>query len=409
MLYMAGQISTTHAGHGGRKYNGKWADSGALGSGRQEADIVRLINKKVVEKTGAKDVTDNKGANADEILYNQVVGMNSVGRDWHISHHLNSAGVVATGVEVWYWAGDEPSRKKAEEVSRAISKALGLVNRGPKPTSNFYIHRNSNGRTLLIEWGFINNVSDVNKILNNMDKGVDAMLACFGYKTSSNSTDGSTSSGSTVNKTIDQLAKEVIDGKHGNGDARKKSLGGKYDAVQKRVDEILNPKNKPSKPATPQKPTDWSKAYYTTNPKKVKLKRKEGLFGKDDVNFKGGYVGGTYPAGTVFNIVGIKKMANGLPRLVTESGFLLTANKNLVEQISSNSSSSAPTPIKAGDRVQVKNTATTFQTGERMAPFVKGSHYKVIQVKNVNQSKSKKAYLLSDIMSWVLEQDLVKK
>lgn len=45
-------------------------------------------------------------------------------------------------------------------------------------------------------------------------------------------------------KTIDQLAKEVIDGKHGNGDARKKSLGNQYTAVQKRVDEILAPKPK---------------------------------------------------------------------------------------------------------------------------------------------------------------------
>lgn len=42
-------------------------------------------------------------------------------------------------------------------------------------------------------------------------------------------------------KSIDQLAKEVIDGKHGSGDARKKSLGSKYDAVQKRVNELLNP------------------------------------------------------------------------------------------------------------------------------------------------------------------------
>lgn len=41
-------------------------------------------------------------------------------------------------------------------------------------------------------------------------------------------------------KTIDQLAKEVIDGKHGNGDARKKALGSQYPAVQKRVDEILS-------------------------------------------------------------------------------------------------------------------------------------------------------------------------
>jgi peptidoglycan L-alanyl-D-glutamate endopeptidase CwlK len=40
-------------------------------------------------------------------------------------------------------------------------------------------------------------------------------------------------------KTIDKLAQEVIDGKLGSGDARKKALGSKYDAVQKRVSELL--------------------------------------------------------------------------------------------------------------------------------------------------------------------------
>lgn len=44
---------------------------------------------------------------------------------------------------------------------------------------------------------------------------------------------------SKPSKSIDQLAREVIDGKHGSGDARKKSLGSQYDAVQKRVNQLL--------------------------------------------------------------------------------------------------------------------------------------------------------------------------
>ncbi len=50
-------------------------------------------------------------------------------------------------------------------------------------------------------------------------------------------------------KTIDQLADEVIAGKHGSGADRKKSLGSQYDAVQKRVNEKLlgsQPKAKPA-------------------------------------------------------------------------------------------------------------------------------------------------------------------
>lgn len=43
-------------------------------------------------------------------------------------------------------------------------------------------------------------------------------------------------------KSIDELAQEVLDGKHGDGAERKKSLGDQYEAVQKRVNEILKAK-----------------------------------------------------------------------------------------------------------------------------------------------------------------------
>lgn len=40
-------------------------------------------------------------------------------------------------------------------------------------------------------------------------------------------------------KSVDELAQEVIDGKHGSGDARRKSLGEQYEAVQQRVNTLL--------------------------------------------------------------------------------------------------------------------------------------------------------------------------
>lgn len=50
-------------------------------------------------------------------------------------------------------------------------------------------------------------------------------------------------------KSIDQLADEVNVGKHSSGAQRKKALGSQYDAVQKRVNEKLlgtKPKAKPA-------------------------------------------------------------------------------------------------------------------------------------------------------------------
>jgi GH25 family lysozyme M1 (1,4-beta-N-acetylmuramidase) len=40
-------------------------------------------------------------------------------------------------------------------------------------------------------------------------------------------------------KTIDELAREVIAGKYGNGEARKKALGDKYNQVQEKVNQLL--------------------------------------------------------------------------------------------------------------------------------------------------------------------------
>lgn len=48
---------------------------------------------------------------------------------------------------------------------------------------------------------------------------------------------------------IDQLARDVIAGKYGSGEARKKALGANYDAVQARVNQMLGAGGAPSRPA----------------------------------------------------------------------------------------------------------------------------------------------------------------
>lgn len=63
----------------------------------------------------------------------------------------------------------------------------------------------------------------------------------------------STPSSDINNKSVDELAKEVIAGKYGNGDARKNALGSRYGEVQAKVNKILNG-NKPTptpQPSTP--------------------------------------------------------------------------------------------------------------------------------------------------------------
>src|SRR5699024_3407886 len=51
-----------------------------------------------------------------------------------------------------------------------------------------------------------------------------------------------------ANKTIEQLADEVIAGKHGTGEARKKALGSNYQAVQNLVNKKLGGNKSKQKP-----------------------------------------------------------------------------------------------------------------------------------------------------------------
>ncbi|KAA9239976.1 MULTISPECIES: distal tail protein Dit [Aerococcus] len=66
-----------------------------------------------------------------------------------------------------------------------------------------------------------------------------------------------------------------------------------------------------------------------------------------------------------------------------------------------------PTPVNG--QVTVADWATHWQTGERMADWVKGQTFQVSQTKNVRQASSKKAYLLvnrGQYLGWLLEQDI---
>ncbi len=61
---------------------------------------------------------------------------------------------------------------------------------------------------------------------------------------------------------------------------------------------------------------------------------------------------------------------------------------------------------KIVDRVTVLPSAAYYATGENISGFVKNNTYTIVQVKTANRTQSKYMYLLQDINSWVLEQDL---
>lgn len=66
-------------------------------------------------------------------------------------------------------------------------------------------------------------------------------------------------------------------------------------------------------------------------------------------------------------------------------------------------------PVPANGKIKIGKWATHWQTGEKIASWVKGKTFVVAQTKKVRQSKSSKAYLLKNrgvYIGWLLEQDI---
>lgn len=322
-------IKSVHAGHGGRKNGSSWTDPGAVSCGYKEADVARTITAMVVKKAGIKNVTDNAGTTANAIVNNVANNINKCADGWHISNHLNAFNGSATGVEVLY--GSFASKATAAKLSAAIAKALGLVDRGAKDGSWLGIARNSGSgkKVLLIEWGFIDNASDMKALFAKMNAAVNAALAVFGYSANSSSNNNTST----------------------------------------------------SKPAA-------STSFKVGD----KVKITDALY-KDSTG-AGRSTASRGKTGTIKRVVSGNK-----PYLIDSLGW---AHKNDIQLVTAVTT----TTKKVGDTVTVQSHATQYQTGQNIPSWVKGKKYKIKQIKSVNQSKSKKAYLLDGINSWFLEQDV---
>ena len=95
------------------------------------------------------DCTDDAGRTQGQNLANIVA---------NISIHLNAGG--GTGVEVYYYSGDSVGAAKAAAVSAAISGALGIRDRGAKPTTGLYVLSNTRATAILVECCFVDNTTD---------------------------------------------------------------------------------------------------------------------------------------------------------------------------------------------------------------------------------------------------------
>lgn len=232
------------AGHGD-------GDPGASGNGYKEYERVRALAKKI-KAYGGNNVTVGD-ASRDWYKDNLISSLN-ISKDWQIVElHMDGASASsARGGHVIINSGYDPDKYDkalAEFISdilpgrsSTIVKRSDLAN--PKrAAAKGYPYR-------LLECGFITNAQDVKIFNGQMDDIAKGILSAFGIKVSESAAATSKPAeskpaASTGKKSTDTIAKEVIAGKWGNGNDRKKKLeaaGYNYNTIQNRVNEMLGVK-----------------------------------------------------------------------------------------------------------------------------------------------------------------------
>lgn len=244
-------------GHGKSQSGGY--DSGAVSAGYQEFKLGREIGKCIGEELSKYNChVDVINYDADKNLSERIKYVNSKKYDLNMEIHLNAGG--GTGPEVYYKSRNKQGKALAAAISKSIATTFGLKDRGAKTKvvngkDYFGCVREIKCQSFLVETVFIDTKSDRDKVIytsgqQQCAKAIATAVANFyGLKLNSKPTPTPTPSNKKSNT---EIAKEVIAGKWGNGAERKQRLeaaGYDYAAVQKEVERLLKEKKEPAKPA----------------------------------------------------------------------------------------------------------------------------------------------------------------
>jgi N-acetylmuramoyl-L-alanine amidase len=219
--------------------------------GIKEWDLNNQVRKRIVKILKDYDVeivhTDNNEGYKDESLSSRLAKYKSEKVDAFVSLHHNAFGDNwnnATGVEIYVdKKATSKDMKLAECIYNRLVKYTGLKGRGIKKESFCVINQNTIP-AVLVEGGFMTNGEIDYKIITSdfgqtayakaVAEGLIEFLKLKKKKTSLSS-----------QKSLDDWAKEVITGKHGNGHTKRETSLKKagcpyvYAKVRAKVNELL--------------------------------------------------------------------------------------------------------------------------------------------------------------------------
>jgi N-acetylmuramoyl-L-alanine amidase len=167
-------------------------DSGAIGHGLKEKDVVLDIAKRIEAKLKGYEGVVVKLSRTDDTFLSLTQRAN-LANDWKadyfVSIHTNAFNRTANGYEDFIYNGNVSQATKANQniMNAEIVKATGFSNRGKK-SANFAVLRQTNMPAILTENGFIDNKNDAAKLksssfLDKIAEGhVQGLVKIFGLK-----------------------------------------------------------------------------------------------------------------------------------------------------------------------------------------------------------------------------------
>lgn len=184
---------------------------------------------------------------------------NAFGADLYVPIHTNAAGTASARYLMFmFWADNSAYRKIYNAVSPHVEAVYpGNLKAKFAVREDLYEIKSPKAKTMYCELGFHTNQTDCDSFIHNPEKVgkalADGICAYFGI------TPEKEEAAKPILKGTEEIAKEVIAGKWGNGNNRKSKLtaaGYDYNAVQAKVNELLGakPAPKPSSKPVPKIP-----------------------------------------------------------------------------------------------------------------------------------------------------------
>lgn len=223
--------------------------------------ICNKIEEKLKEYEGYSLIRlDDTTGKVNVSLKKRTDKANKFGADFYLSIHHNAGINGGTGggvVAYTYTSVGSETKKWQSDLYNAVIKYTGLKGNRSVPLAKANLHecRETKMPAVLMECGFMDSATDVPIILTDdyADKVASAcveVLAANGVLVKKEKQEEPKESTETK-KSVEEIAREVLVGKWGNGTDRKNRItaaGYDYSAVQAKVNEIVNGSTPTSSP-----------------------------------------------------------------------------------------------------------------------------------------------------------------